>query len=142
MRTKLREALIQTILELRPSWRQDEDGLRKALDHPDLPADENRTVLAAIRAATDGNVRSPGVIPKPGPHWDEKPANPPTQLPRYVDPFNRAPVSEEQREDTYRRGAALAKTALLSARDSAFCHHCSTSMPRQDVANHDCGRNK
>jgi hypothetical protein len=74
MRTKLRESLVQVLVELRPSW--DIDGIRKALDHPNLASvNENVVALAAVRAATDGNVRSPGAIPSPGPHWDERPAN-------------------------------------------------------------------
>src|SRR6185437_8929828 len=98
--------------ELRPSW--DTDGVRKALEHPDLASvNENAVTLAAIRAATDGKVRSPGVIPSPGPHWDERPANPPTQLPPRFEPS--APLSDAERAAAD-QAAAKARDALAHAR--------------------------
>lgn len=111
MRSKLREALAHTIVELRPSW--DLDGIRQALDHPDLASvNENLTVLASIRAATDGNVRTPGVIPKPGPHWDEKPANQINLPPKYQAP---QPLSDAEREAAS-IAAKAAKAVLAQAR--------------------------
>ena len=112
MRSKLREALILVIVELRPSW--DADGIRKALEHPDLASvNENAITLAAVRAATDGKVRSPGVIPSQGPHWDERPANPPTQLPpRFA---AAAPLSDLEWQRSL-EAAARAREALAAAR--------------------------
>lgn len=113
MRSKLREALIGVITELRPSW--DSDGVRKALEHPDLASvNENAVTLAAVRAATDGKVRSPGVIPSAGPHWDEKPANPATQLPPKWE-SERPPLSEAEIAAAD-QAAAKARDALAHAR--------------------------
>ncbi|HEY5200057.1 MAG TPA: hypothetical protein VIJ31_04035 [Acidothermaceae bacterium] len=112
MRSKLREALVLVIVELRPSW--DADGIRKALEHPDLASvNENAVTLAAVRAATDGKVRSPGVIPSPGPHWDERPANAPTPIPpRFA---AAAPLSDAERAAAD-QAAARAREALAAAR--------------------------
>jgi hypothetical protein len=108
MRSKLREALVQVIVELRPSWKPED--VRNALDHRDLgPVNENALTLAAIRCATDGNVRTPGVIPSLGPHWDEKPANLPTPIPpRFVPP---APLTDVEYEAA-QRAALQAKESL------------------------------
>ena len=134
MRSKLRESLAHVIVELRPSW--DLDGIRQALDHPDVAAvNENFAVLAAIRAATDGNVRSPGVIPKPGPHWSEKPANhtptiaswKPERLPRTDAEVESATVA-----------AAAAKATLASAKATLWCQSCNQSVPRPEWAGHTC----
>jgi hypothetical protein len=132
MRSKLREALVAVIAELRPSW--DLDGVRKALDHQDLASvNENHAVIAAIRAATDGNVRSPGVIPKPGPHWDERPANHVPLLPKFTPP---RPLTDAEIEAA--AIAAKAARAALAQRTS-FCRHCNTTMTSDQVAGHDCG---
>ena len=134
MRSKLRESLAHVIIELRPSW--DLDGIRQALDHPDVASvNENFAVLAAIRAATDGNVRSPGVIPKPGPHWAEKPANhtptiapwKPERLPRTDEELNKATLA-----------AKAAKATLASAKATLWCARCGQSIPRAEWAGHTC----
>lgn len=122
MRSKCREALVQLIAELRPSWGS--EGIRAAIEDPKLAmSHEGKVALVFVKAALDGRIRTPGGVLQPGAHWDEPGA--PTPLPKYVDPFNRPAVSDEAREETYRRGAALAKTALLAAKTNT----------------EDCGRN-
>lgn len=103
MRTKLLEPLIEVIHALRPSWKIED--IRSALEHRDLASvNENALTLAAIRCATDGNVRSPGAIPSIGPHWDEKPANAPTPLPpRYQRP---APLTDAERASAQKAAQA------------------------------------
>jgi hypothetical protein len=116
MRSKLREALTQVIVELRPSWKPED--VRSALDHRDLASvNENMVTLAAIRCATDGNVRSPGAIPSVGPHWDEKPANTPTLLPpRFVPPV---PLTDLEVAAAQRAAKTAKQTIRQLARASA-----------------------
>ena len=134
MRSKLRESLAHVIIELRPSW--DLDGIRQALDHPDLASvNENFAVLAAIRAATDGNVRGPGVIPKSGPHWSEKPANHTPTIASWKP--ERPPLTDAER-DKAALAASAAKATLASAKATIWCSHCDRSIPRAEWAGHTC----
>lgn len=112
MRTKLQKPLIEVIHALRPSWKIED--IRSALEHRDLQSvNENALTLAAIRCATDGNVRSPGAIPSIGPHWDEKPANQPTPLPpRFVAP---APLTDAELSAA-QRAAQICKQTIRSLR--------------------------
>jgi hypothetical protein len=116
VRTKLQQPLTQVIHALRPSWKPED--IRSALEHRDLASvNENALTLAAIRCATDGNVRSPGAIPSVGPHWDEKPANAPTPLPpRYERP---APLTDLEIAAADRAAQAAKETVRQLARSSA-----------------------
>lgn len=105
MTPTLRDALAELAHVLRPDW--DARGIRAALDdvrvRQERPAD---LCLATIRAAHDPHARTPGVIPTPGPHWQERITPPRIGLPsRFVRPV---PLSE-----TERAGASLAAAACF-----------------------------
>lgn len=62
------QALTRAIHLLRPAW--NEEGIFAALGHV-KERDPFDIALAALRAAADEKVRTPGVIPTTGPHWNE-----------------------------------------------------------------------
>ena len=64
------KALGQLIAALRRDWQPAgiEAAIRKATDDGATGPD---VCVAAVRAAVDKNARTPGVIPAPGPHWQE-----------------------------------------------------------------------
>lgn len=63
-----RDNLTRLIHTLRPDW--DHPGILTALRQCDA-YDKQATIRAALTAACDDNVRTPGLIPKPGSHWDQ-----------------------------------------------------------------------
>lgn len=62
------QALTRLVHLLRPAW--NEEGIYAALAKV-KERDAYDVALAALRAAADGNAKTPGVIPSPGPHWNE-----------------------------------------------------------------------
>ena len=62
------QALTRLVHLLRPAW--SEEGIYAALAKCQ-PLDAYDVALAAIRAAQDSKVRTPGVIPTRGSHWNE-----------------------------------------------------------------------
>ena len=67
-------AIAQTVHTLRPAWNV--EGVFAALGKCQ-DRDPFEVALAAIRAAADPQARTPGVIPGPGPHWNELPPKAP-----------------------------------------------------------------
>lgn len=70
------QAVSRTVHLLRPAW--NEEGIYAALAQV-KDRDPFDVALAAIRAARDDKARTPGVIPTPGPHWNEEAPKPPTR---------------------------------------------------------------
>jgi hypothetical protein len=62
------QALTRLVHLLRPAW--NEEGIYAAVARV-KERDAYDVALAAIRAAADKNANTPGVIPSPGPHWNE-----------------------------------------------------------------------
>lgn len=108
MRSTAREALVQLLVLLRPSW--DAAGVRKVLDSPDLArASETAISIAAVRAAADPNNRTPAVIALKGAHWEEVAGKASAKLPpRFVPP---PPLTDAEREAAA-EGAARARRTL------------------------------
>jgi hypothetical protein len=82
--------------------------------------------LAALRAADDPQARTPGVIPTPGPHWNERKADPaPPRNPIHV----RQPKPEAPMASHY---AAAARAAF----DRNRAELCSHGVKRTACADH------
>ena len=129
-------AVAHLVAELRPDWQT--EGVVAALKRcadgsPFLVA------LAAIRAAADGNLRTPGAIPTAGDHWDEGiksqprtsfntpcPDHPGETLPCGRCARDRVPADDNP-------ALALARAQLASARANL----CSHGVPHQACADHD-----
>src|SRR4051812_36829787 len=62
------QALTRLVHLLRPAW--NEEGIYAAVTRV-KDRDAYDVALAAIRAAADKGANTPGVIPSPGPHWNE-----------------------------------------------------------------------
>jgi len=80
------KALTALVHLLRPDW--DKPGIEDAIYRARGKGDAAAVCVAAIRAATNSTVRTPGVIPLDGPHWRETsltPREPPTQIPDRLD---------------------------------------------------------
>lgn len=61
------EALAAFVARIRPEWRP--AGILAALEKAAPTADVHDVACALIRLAEDGTVRTPGLLPQPGPHW-------------------------------------------------------------------------
>lgn len=62
-----RDNLTRLVHSIRPDW--DQRGILAALSKCQS-FDKQDTIRAALAAAADPDVRTPGVIPKAGSHWD------------------------------------------------------------------------
>ena len=64
------KALVQLIASLRRDWQPAgiEAAIRKAADDGATGPD---VCVAAVRAAVNPEAKTPGLIPAPGPHWQE-----------------------------------------------------------------------
>lgn len=83
-----RDSLARLLHAMRPDWNY--PGILSALNACD-PFDPQDTIRAALAAAGDDNVKTPGVIPKPGSHWD-----PPAARQRQTGTRIRRPPRREQ----------------------------------------------
>ena len=61
------EALAAFVARVRPEWRP--AGILAALEKAAATADVHDVACALIRLAEDGTVKTPGLLPQPGPHW-------------------------------------------------------------------------
>lgn len=107
MNERQRQTLAALIHELRPDW--DIRGVIAALD--DIRISKERVAdvaLASIRAATDTNAKTPGVIPTAGPHWEER-TMPPLLLQPPLFPGVGSPLT-----DAERAAASDAKAAAIA----------------------------
>lgn len=61
------EALAAFVARIRPEWRP--AGILAALEKAAPTADVHDVACALIRLAEDATVKTPGLLPQPGPHW-------------------------------------------------------------------------
>lgn len=61
------EALAAFVARIRPEWRP--AGILTALEKAAPTADAHDVACALIRLAEDATVKTPGLLPQPGPHW-------------------------------------------------------------------------
>lgn len=61
------EALAAFVARVRPEWRP--AGILAALEKAAPTADVHDVACALIRLAEDATVKTPGLLPQPGPHW-------------------------------------------------------------------------
>lgn len=61
------EALAAFVARIRPEWRP--AGILAALEKAAPTADVHDVACALIRLAEDVTVKTPGLLPQPGPHW-------------------------------------------------------------------------
>lgn len=61
------EALAAFVARIRPEWRP--AGILTALEKAAPTADVHDVACALIRLAEDATVKTPGLLPQPGPHW-------------------------------------------------------------------------
>lgn len=61
------EALAAFVARVRPEWRP--AGILAALEKAAATADVHDVACALIRLAEDATVKTPGLLPQPGPHW-------------------------------------------------------------------------
>lgn len=61
------EALAAFVARIRPEWRP--AGILAALEKAAATADVHDVACALIRLAEDATVKTPGLLPQPGPHW-------------------------------------------------------------------------
>lgn len=61
------EALAAFVARVRPEWRL--AGILAALEKAAPTADVHDVACALIRLAEDATVKTPGLLPQPGPHW-------------------------------------------------------------------------
>ncbi len=61
------EALTAFVVRIRPDWRP--PGVMAALEKTAATADVHDVACALIRLAEDQSVKTPGLLPEPGPHW-------------------------------------------------------------------------
>lgn len=119
-----------------------------------------RDVAVALAwVATDPDTRTPARLHEDGPWWQATRLPGTTaNIPTHQDPLlipdadpddpaacakalreGRLVVKRPAKETRVREAAAAARAALQAVKGTAFCHHCNTSMPREQVAGHDCG---
>lgn len=71
------EALAAFVARIRPEWRP--AGILAALEKAAATADVHDVACALIRLAEDATVKTPGLLPQPGPHWLKPDGSKPTR---------------------------------------------------------------
>ena len=71
------EALAAFVARIRPEWRP--AGILAALEKAAPTADVHDVACALIRLAEDATVKTPGLLPQPGPHWLKPDGSKPTR---------------------------------------------------------------
>lgn len=71
------EALAAFVTRVRPEWRP--AGIIAALERAVDTADVHDVACALIRLAADPTVRTPALLPQPGPHWTRPDGSTPTR---------------------------------------------------------------
>lgn len=71
------EALAAFVARIRPEWRP--AGILTALEKAAPTADVHDVACALIRLAEDATVKTPGLLPQPGPHWLKPDGSKPTR---------------------------------------------------------------
>lgn len=76
--TKVQAEALSTFVRLiRPEWRP--AGILAALEKAAATADVHDVACALIRLAEDATVKTPGLLPQPGPHWLKPDGSKPTR---------------------------------------------------------------
>ena len=113
------EALVALLHQLRHDW--DTPGIRVAIQRAAQLGTPAEVAVAACRVAANTAVKTPGLIPEPGSHWQGLPAGQrpaPVMCPEH--PNNRItacpPCEAALNQTDHKSGAALVRKALREAR--------------------------